>query len=390
MKDLIIMVKIKYVLFTIVIVSILVASYISWRSTVTTSIRCGEHINVLITGTDWVDYSRHADTIIFLSYNPKTRFLDIVSIPRDTKIDLPDIKLHKINQLYTYHYRKTKNHYYALNALTKVVSVLFNNRISIPYFFQVDYALFCKAIDAVGGIEIEVEEPMHYDDSAGNLHIHFEPGRYLFNGQKALEYIRYRGNAGDTGRIYRQQRFLRALIEKVKNPFFIFKLRKLAKMTANKLHTNLSLWDMANLLLEIRHIKLNKIRMALLPGKPYGSVWIVNQFELNHAMDLIVGPEMQPGEAGEGKFPTVEVLNASPHNGAALEVTRKLRDMGFDVIDYRNYSSRQKKTIVIDRVGNLTAAQKIARLLDTQEIFTRYDSRRITGISVIIGEDYKK
>jgi anionic cell wall polymer biosynthesis LytR-Cps2A-Psr (LCP) family protein len=65
----------------------------------------------------------------------------------------------------------------------------------------VDYALFCKAIDAVGGIEIEVEEPMHYDDSAGNLHIHFEPGRYLFNGQKALEYIRYRGNAGDTGRI---------------------------------------------------------------------------------------------------------------------------------------------------------------------------------------------
>jgi hypothetical protein len=161
-------------------------------------------------------------------------------------------------------------------------------------------------------------------------------------------------------------------------------------MTANKLHTNLSLWDMANLLLEIRHIKLNKIRMALLPGKPYGSVWIVNQFELNHAMDLIVGPEMQPGEAGEGKFPTVEVLNASPHNGAALEVTRKLRDMGFDVIDYRNYSSRQKKTIVIDRVGNLTAAQKIARLLDTQEIFTRYDSRRITGISVIIGEDYKK
>ena len=61
-------------------------------------------------------------------------------------------------------------------------------------------------------------------------------------------------------------------------------------------------------------------------------------------------------------------------NGVALEVTRKLRDLGFDVIDYRNYTSRQKKTIVIDRVGNLTAAQKIARLLDTEEIFTRYDS----------------
>ena len=78
----------------------------------------------------------------------------------------------------------------------------------IHYYAQLDYGGFKKMIDLLGGVPVIVDEPMHYDDNWGKLHIHFEPGKHFLNGQKALEYVRYRGLSGDFGRVLRQQEFL--------------------------------------------------------------------------------------------------------------------------------------------------------------------------------------
>jgi LCP family protein required for cell wall assembly len=366
---------------------ILLTVYFSIHSPLATDIIHQKRINILLIGTDYVDYAQHSDTIIFVSYNPRLRFIDLVSIPRDTKVILPDIKQRRINEIYAYYYKREKNHYNASTALMKIVNNIFDNKIEHKYFFQIDYDTFCKFIDILGNVKIDIDEPMHYDDNAGKLHIHFTTGTWLLDGKKALEYVRYRSSAGDIGRIYRTQRFIRALIKKINNPLVIFKLPKLTNLILKRLNTNMSVWDILNLMIELRYINIENVRMAQLPGKPSGAMWEIDEQGLEHVIYTIIGSEIEP--ITNVRQVTVEVLNASSINGVALEVTRKLRDNNFDVIDWRNYPTRQKKTIVIDRVGDLRSVQKIARILNTEEIFTRYLQDSSVDISVIIGEDYR-
>jgi len=368
------------------VILILSALYLSNKSNVASCIKNGSNINFLIAGTDWVDYAQHADTIIFASYNPKKRFLDVISVPRDTKIYLPDLHLNRINEVYAYFYRKEKKHKSAIEGTSKVLSNILHNRVQIPFYFQVDYTSFKKLIDSIGGVKIEIEEPMQYKDHAGKLNIDFKPGIYILDGEKALEYVRFRGQAGDIGRIYRQQIFLKAMLNKLKNPIvLVVRMPKLLKFIFYELNTNFTFWDKINLVFELKNLNLDNIRLAQLPGKPYQNYWLPDEEEIDRVLNLIYGPEIN----FQLSSITVEVCNASSHSGAARILTRKLRDFGFDVIDWKNYPTKQAKTIVVDRVGNLKAAQSIAKIINTEEIFTRYDSKRFVDISVIIGEDYK-
>ena len=83
------------------------------------------------------------------------------------------------------------------------------------FFLHMDYQGFRNFIDILGGLRVRVDEPMHYDDNAGKLHIHYEPGEYLMGGQEALEYVRFRGKSGDRGRVLRQMDFMRLLFDRV-------------------------------------------------------------------------------------------------------------------------------------------------------------------------------
>ncbi|OGS21590.1 MAG: hypothetical protein A2252_12425 [Elusimicrobia bacterium RIFOXYA2_FULL_39_19] len=389
----------KQIILVVAALTVFITILMSVRSDVVTCIRAKKNINFIIVGTDMVDHSLHSDTLIFVSYNPRNNYIDIISIPRDTKISMPDLKVDRINEVYTYYYRKEKSHFAALEALRNVVETLFLNRVDIPYYFQIDYNAFRKLIDAIGGIKIEIEETMQYDDKAGNLHINFTPGPWMLYGNKAynmttkktytnqgaLEYVRFRTSAGDIGRIYRQQRFVEAIVNKFKNPLTVLRLPIILKCIVESPHTNLSFYDILSMMFELKKIDFANIRKAQLPGKPFRNRWIADEYELVRVLDLIYGTN-----TGEDMSKvTIEVLNASNVSGIALEVTRKLREQGFDVIDYKNTQTKSVKTIVVDRTGNLKTAQNIANLLNTEEIFTRYDSKRLVDISVYIGEDYK-
>ena len=228
---------------------------------------------------------------------------------------------------------------------------------------------------------------MHYTDRAGKFSINFEPGTHLLNGKKALEYVRFRGTAGDIGRIYRQQRFIRATMNRIRSPQIILRLPAILKFLIQAPHKNIGLWDMLILLFEIKNADFSNIRLAQLPGRYSGPYWLADENQINQVMDLILGPDI----FATSKI-TVEVYNASGHKGVALEVTRQLRDAGFDVVDYGNYPTQQLKTTIVDRVGNLAAARCIAKVVNTEEIFTRYDSpeKRLADITVIIGREYSK
>ena len=76
-------------------------------------------------------------------------------------------------------------------------------------------------VDAIGGIDVPVTETMDYDDNWGHLHIHFKPGLQHMNGQKAMEYSRFRHDAcSDVCRTRRQQQIIHITMTKLKSQKF--------------------------------------------------------------------------------------------------------------------------------------------------------------------------
>ena len=379
--------KLKTEHFLLIIVAALVAAclYFSWTSPVARAIRNGETINGLIIGTDYVDYARHSDTLIFASFAPRDRFLNIISIPRDTRFSPEGYSFQRINQVYTYHFRTKKNEYLACQEVRSAVEQLFQGRVAIPYYVQVDYASFRKFIDLIGGVTIDVDEPMHYDDNAGGLHIHLEPGKRHLNGQQALEYVRYRGKAGDIGRVFRQQRFIKAVLAKFKNPVLLLRLPRLVKTITTDAKTNLSFWDVLAGVLELKDMHSSDIRLAQLPGAPRRDYWEVDHENCTGLFDRIL-PSTGAAIAAGPKI-RVEVWNASGKNKLADRVNWILRRHGYDVVEWGTLSVSQKKTLIKDLTGDLRSAQRISDIISCGEVVTRYDGKRFVDISVILGED---
>ncbi|MCS7227446.1 MAG: LCP family protein, partial [Endomicrobia bacterium] len=110
--------------------------------------------NFLLLGIDAVEGMLHSDTIIFVSYSSKLRQMDIVSIPRDTYVDVEEFKYRKIAEVFAGFYYKTKNKYKAAEILTTLVkekiltsSTDTEKEIEIPYFLVIDYKSFEKLVD---------------------------------------------------------------------------------------------------------------------------------------------------------------------------------------------------------------------------------------------------
>jgi hypothetical protein len=270
---------------------------------------------------------------------------------------------------------------------------------AIPYFFTIDYDGFRAFIDGIGGVRVKVSEPMNYDDSWGHLHIHFEPGTYLMDGKRALEYVRFRGKSADQGRVRRQQIFVREVLKRLKSPAVLWKLPEHARAVWSGFHTNLTLWDMAALLLEGRRVGWKNIRLMSLPGTPVGNLWKMSPETTQKIIAMMQAPfdqrqSFEPAitrAAWRGQS-TVEVWNASDKPLAARIVMNHLRKEGFDVVKIGDFSTRQFQTLVVDRSGDLRPAQEVAEALRDNvaaEVVSRPEPSLHVDVSIILGNDYQ-
>ena len=165
-------------------------------------------------GTDMWKGTR-SDTIMVVNIDPKTHTIKAISIPRDSKVYLPDNKgVQKINSAHALG---------GVNLVKKTLKETFGIKID-KYIIVHDEAVE-HVVDALGGIPIYVEKPMKYHDWAGHLHIDLNKGENLLNGKQAVGYLRYRKDGlGDIGRTQRQQWFMRSLFEKLHSPQIITKI----------------------------------------------------------------------------------------------------------------------------------------------------------------------
>lgn len=404
-------------------VFVLLLAILATRSPVARALRQGDPISGTVIGTDLAYHSPHSDTLMVWFYRPSETRLDVLSIPRDTKIDLPGYRFRRINEVFAYHYGKGRDAEGASVKVCEAVGQLFSKAratLTPRYYVQLDFDGFRRVIDRLGGVTVSIDEPMDYDDYAGNFHVHLTTGVHQVAGEEALGYVRFRGRSGDRGRILRQMEFVQALSKRLVSPEIFWRGPRAVLEVFHAVHTNLSPWDMVFLFMEARRLSSQRVNTLLLPGHPRGATWEMDVERTAFILDrlgngrengvvpdtggfkeiedpsdstsviLSTGPAIG-GETIESvlaKPITIKVWNASRQVGLAMTVVRRLRSAGFDVVEWGNYSSRQNRSRVIDRSGQFERARSVAALLKLGSVYSDVDPGLRTDVDVVLGEDF--
>ena len=213
--------------------------------------------NILLLGIDATNGVRRSDTIMVARVDAKTKSIGIVSIPRDTLVVIPGIRLDKIN------------HAYAFGG-PELACATTSGFLQVPvnYYIKVNLDGLERLIDRLGGITIDVEKRMYYVDYAGGLFIDLKPGVQTLTGRQAVGYLRFRhDNFSDFGRISRQQKFLDAVATQITKTRGISQIYNIILDFAGSVETNLSASQIMGLASASRQAyETGNIMMTQLPG----------------------------------------------------------------------------------------------------------------------------
>ena len=197
-------------------------------------------VNVLVVGKDSV--GANTDVIVVASINPKGDRLSLLSVPRDTRVNFRGQR--KINSVYSYaDYLGMKKE----EALIQTASDI--TGLPIHYYAIVNLRAFRDVVDALGGVEFNVERPYHYDDPLQDLHIHLDPGVQVLDGEKAEGLIRFRADyiEGDIKRVQVQQAFLTAMVQQKLQLRYVSKIPDIYDKVTDNVIGNLTVGDLMDL-----------------------------------------------------------------------------------------------------------------------------------------------
>jgi len=246
--------------------------------------------NIVVMGVDKRDGDvGRSDTLFVVMFDAKKNQASLLSIPRDTMVKIPQNGWDKINHAYAY-----GGHKMTEQTVEEFLGIQINN------YVVIDFKGFVNIIDAIGGIDIDVEKDMYYSDpyDDNGLVIDLQKGRQHLDGKKAIEYVRYRDEEGDIGRIKRQQKFIAAAYDKVTSAQILLKVPGLVKEIMSMIKTDMSLSDMATLAKAMHtEMKANGgLAMATVPGEPAYiediSYWIPDMTDLRAQMVTMQGATM--------------------------------------------------------------------------------------------------
>jgi LCP family protein required for cell wall assembly len=165
--------------------------------------------------------------MMLVRVSPRTGQVQTLSVPRDLLVEVEPGVEDRINTAYTYG---------GVEQATAVVENL--TGISVDRYAIVDFGGFEEAIDALGGVTLEVEEPIRLGIEGRRVYI--PAGRQELDGLEALAYARYRGTAcGDLGRIKRQQRLIAALRQQALGWNTITRMPGIVRVAHENVDTNL-------------------------------------------------------------------------------------------------------------------------------------------------------
>jgi LCP family protein required for cell wall assembly len=303
------------------------------------------------------------DTMMLISINPRTDQANVLSIPRDTLVDIPGVGRTKINEA---------NYFGGPKLAVKLVEETLH--VPVDYYMETTMWNFEKIINSLGGLTVDVTQPMHYGGTGNPLDINLNPGIHHLDGQQVLEYVRFRAEPlGDISRIQQQQYIVKLILKKVLTPRYIDRLPSVINMLRQDIvYTNLSSTQMLALGLIASHLKLNQVRFATLPGHPIQMVdpymhqllsyWVLDP-RLTRLMvrEIVLDEPLTPAIRHQIY---IIVKTGTTSLQPAEDVAAWLRHVGFDVtaVGWANHHNHRQNEI-LDFTGDKYLTERMAAAL---------------------------
>jgi LCP family protein required for cell wall assembly len=201
-------------------------------------------MTILVMGVDAregeaIDGQVRPDSLMLIHLTPKSSACRILSIPRDTRTELPGYGLSKVN-----HALAVGGIDYEIQVVTELTDL------PIDHYVLIDFSGFEDLVDAIGGITIDVPETFTALDNTV-----FLAGEQRMTGKQALSYSRHRSDdQGDFGRIIRQQQVIRGLIHEASGLQILTSIREFLPAVQDNLRTDLSVSQMVDIATTYRSI----------------------------------------------------------------------------------------------------------------------------------------
>lgn len=389
-------------------------------------------INVLVLGVDERngDIGR-SDTMFAVTVDTSNKEAFLLSVPRDTRVKIPGKGFDKINHAYALGREKL-----SMQAAEELLGIPFD------YYAVINFAAFEKIVDAVGGVDINVEKRMYYSDPYDALVIDLRPGLQHMDGKTAIKYVRYRGEDGDIGRIERQQKFIRAMLEQVTSPAIIVRLPAIIREVSGAVKTDMSTGEMLSMAKLLNDANKNNFRTDMVPGRPAYinevSYWLPDvvalrehiaqlqggtlegkelaaaenlaseyQRSIPKEMKVVDVPKAQTakpaGGAGAasakpdaraakppvpGKI-TVAVINASGNPALGAKMAGVMRAKGFEVASESTSATPTNNTVIVSYTTSAAVVNTLTGLPFKYVLSITKNDKQPTQVAVFIGKDYK-
>lgn len=240
-----------------------------------------DRVNILVVGTDADEGGTgRADSIMVFNVDLKNDRVNVLSIPRDSRVDVPGRK-----------YQTKINHSYAYGGI-ELTKETVSNLLGVPidYYATTNFAGFEDIVEILDGVYIDVPRRMKTHTWYGDIDL--EPGYQLLDAEQALGFVRYRYDAGgDIARAERQQLFLKAVYERVRTMDVATKLPQVMDKVMEMVDTDLTA---VQLLALVNHFKDVDLDTAFVNETVAGhsqmldaSYWIIDEEAMQDAVQRL-------------------------------------------------------------------------------------------------------
>lgn len=357
-------------------------------------------VNVLVMGIDRVPtaapgspeiFSGRSDTMLLIRVDPTENAVSLLSIPRDTQVDIPEVGLTKINDA---------NVRGGADLAAQTVSRNLNG-VEIHRYVRVSTDAFRELVDLLGGLEVNVPRDMSYEDKTQKLKIDLKKGLQTLDGNQAEQFARFRqDDFGDIGRVQRQQILLQALRKRLSNPLVIPRIPSIISSMQKYIDTNLSVEEMLALVSTSRTLAQNNLRMVLLPGRFSApgefkaSYWIMDQAGRDRVLQQSFKVEAPAGTESENRAGVdlrITLQNASSRPEALAKAQQALAEAGYkNVVLDPNPIDIQRQTRIIAQQGDVDEAQTLRKLLKLGKVEASSTGDLESDLTILVGEDWSK
>ena len=327
------------------------------------------------------------DTMLLLQFNPETKKLTALSIPRDTRTVVEGRGVTKIN---------TANVAGGPALSAKTTSELLNG-VAIDRYIRINVQGVEKLVDALGGVTVYVPKNMKYQDDSQHLYINLKAGKQHLNGNQALQLLRYRHDeTGDIGRIQRQQLVMRSLMEQVVNPGTLARLPQILSVVQSHIDTNLSTEEVMALAAFGVQTNRSNVQMLMLPGRfseagEYRtSYWLPDKDRIATMVTQHFNvSDVETQTAFDPAKLKVAIANSTGSDRAVRSLVKALEAAGYrNIYISKSWPEPLDVTHIVAQQGDTNSAKVIRNVLNVGEVRVESTGNIDSDVTIQLGQDW--